>query len=71
MTSVKTAIHFALPAPKTLGADVTLAAGAVLEEMYDTLTQMGIAVVQLHAEAGTGQFEFVTGHGPPMQVCTQ
>ncbi len=36
--------------------------------MYDTLTQMGVAVVQLHAEAGTGQFEFVTGHGPPMQV---
>ena len=38
--------------------------------MYDTLTQMGVAVVQLHAEAGNGQFEFVTGHGPAMQACS-
>lgn len=44
------------------------AAVAVLDEMHDTLEQMGIAVVQLHAEAGAGQFEIVTGHGPAMQA---
>ena len=44
------------------------AAVAVLDEMHDTLEQMGIAVVQLHAEAGPGQFEIVTGHSPAMQV---
>ncbi len=69
MNSVRTNDGCAPCTQQILRADLTLTAGAVLEEMYDTLSQMGVEVVQLHAEAGTGQFEFVTGHGPPMQVC--
>ena len=41
---------------------------AVLDEMCNVLEAMGVHVLQLHTEAGSGQFEIVTAHGPAMQA---
>ena len=51
--------------PRKLRLSVAI---AVLDEMCDALEQMKIAVMQLHAEAGEGQFEIVTGHSSAMQI---
>ena len=42
--------------------------GPVLDAMVDALAELGIGVEQVHAEAGTGQFEIVTNHADPVQV---
>lgn len=41
---------------------------AVLDEIVDTLAELDIAVEQVHAEAGTGQFEIVTTFAEPLEV---
>eukprot|EP00200_Dunaliella_tertiolecta_P019124 CAMPEP_0202402976 /NCGR_PEP_ID=MMETSP1128-20130828/4623_1 /ASSEMBLY_ACC=CAM_ASM_000463 /TAXON_ID=3047 /ORGANISM="Dunaliella tertiolecta, Strain CCMP1320" /LENGTH=523 /DNA_ID=CAMNT_0049007133 /DNA_START=152 /DNA_END=1723 /DNA_ORIENTATION=- len=40
----------------------TGACAAVLDDMVDTLENMGIPCLQYHAESGPGQFEIVTSH---------
>eukprot|EP00976_Prorocentrum_cordatum_P042877 869209-Prorocentrum_minimum.AAC.1 len=47
------------------------AAADVLEEIYDTLAQMGIQVEQMHAESAPGQFEVVTAHKPALEAADQ
>lgn len=37
---------------------------AILEELCETLHELGLQVEQMHKESGPGQFEVVLGHGP-------
>jgi glutamine synthetase len=41
---------------------------AIIEEIYDVLTDAGIDVQQLHAESAPGQYEVVTGPLPPVEA---
>jgi glutamine synthetase len=41
---------------------------AIIEEIYDVLTDAGIDVQQLHAESAPGQYEVVTGPLPPVKA---
>lgn len=41
---------------------------AIVEEIYDVLTDAGIEVQQFHAESAPGQYEVVTGPLPPVEA---
>jgi glutamine synthetase len=41
---------------------------AIVEEIYDVLTDAGIEVQQFHAESAPGQYEIVTGPLPPIEA---
>jgi glutamine synthetase len=41
---------------------------AIVEEVYDVLTDAGIEVQQFHAESAPGQYEIITGPLPPMEA---
>lgn len=41
---------------------------AIVEEIYDVLTDAGIEVQQFHAESAPGQYEIITGPLPPVEA---
>ena len=41
---------------------------AIIEEIYDVLTDAGIEVQQFHAESAPGQYEVITGPLPPVEA---
>jgi glutamine synthetase len=41
---------------------------AIVEEVYDVLTDAGIEVQQFHGESAPGQHEIVTGPLPPVEA---
>ena len=41
---------------------------AIVEEVYDVLTDAGVEVQQFHAESAPGQYEIVTGPLPPVEA---
>lgn len=41
---------------------------AIIEEIYDVLTDAGIEVQQFHSESAPGQYEVVTGPLPPVEA---
>jgi glutamine synthetase len=41
---------------------------AIVEEIYDVLTDAEIEVQQFHAESAPGQYEIVTGPLPPLEA---
>jgi len=41
---------------------------AIVEEIYDVLTDAGIEVLQFHGESSPGQYEIITGPLPPVEA---
>jgi glutamine synthetase len=41
---------------------------AIVEEIYDVLTDADIEVQQFHAESAPGQYEIITGPLPPVEA---
>ncbi|KAK9807651.1 hypothetical protein WJX72_005388 [[Myrmecia] bisecta] len=46
------------------------ACSQVLDDIMDALEQLGIPVVQFHAESAPGQFEIVASHGDPFMAAS-